>query len=67
MGQFLSSEEFTKVYLVEDYMCERSPISNKYKMTEWDYVDSKNHNYWFETTRFTVIPTNLYQQEEYIL
>lgn len=67
MGQYFSSEDFTSVYLVEDYMCERSPYSKKFRTTEWDYIDSKNHNYWFNTNRFTVIPKNFYQQEEYIL
>jgi len=66
MGQWFSSEEFTKVYLVEDYMCERCPLSKKFGMTEWDYLDSKNHNYWFNTNRFTVIPSKFYE-EEYIL
>lgn len=67
MGQWFSSEEFTSVYLMEDYMCERSPISTKYKLTAWDYIDSKNEDYWFNTNRFTVIPNKFYIEDEYIL
>ena len=63
MGQYISTEEFEKTYLVTERSSYRCPYVKDLNLTEWDFVDCKSEDYYFSDKRFTKIPLKFYVLE----
>lgn len=60
MGQYFSLE---KQYSLEDSQPNKIPISKKYRITDWDYSEPKNFDYYFNKERLTKISRSHYKND----